>query len=60
MPVVKIDYEEDEIRALIAEDVERRFGLRPSDHDVEPSINTENHWEVRIEKGQIDASKCDT
>ena len=56
MPSDKIYYEEDEIRAMIAADMQKRFGLSLRDDQIDPDVYAT--WEINIESGQIDASKA--
>lgn len=56
MPSVTISYEEDEIRALIAADMQKRFGLSLRDDQIDPDGHAT--WGINIESGQIDATKA--
>lgn len=48
MPDITVTYDEDEVRALIAADIERRFGHIAKPHDVHKGPSENAPWSITI------------
>ena len=56
MAQVQIEYDRDEVRDLIAEDIKRKFGIKVSSDQVNEGP-LDGQWIATIEKGVVDAEK---
>lgn len=54
MPSISVDYDEGEVRALIAADFQKRFGTQPGDEEISPS-DPWGHWRVTVSRGALNA-----